>query len=135
VNLLHISPATAGLLAQILPVFLLVFALEGGKLKDTTKSEFRQALAGMGRFFMVAILIIALALCVLLVQLDNAVISSIGADSYTAIGVVIWAAFVISLAYLYTVIQLAAARDFSKEALRSLNLLLDKAERKQTSKD
>jgi hypothetical protein len=65
VTLPFLTADTAGLLAQILPVFLLVFALEGGRLVSPNASVLAKRSILRLRLYMVIVDLFAIGLCVL----------------------------------------------------------------------
>lgn len=68
-DILTISPATAGLLAQVLPVFLflLVFALDSSKLIGAARSGLRRSFVNFLRLITVVAQLISIVACVVVV--------------------------------------------------------------------
>lgn len=117
-----ISPAAAGLLAQVLPVFLLVFAIEGGKLIEPTRSGLGRFFAHLFRLFIVAFQLASIVGCIVVVQLDHPMIPGAG--------VLVWCTLIVSLVFLYLLINAVVSR----ESRVSLNSWLDQVEEKRNLK-
>lgn len=121
-DVVAISPATAALLAQVIPVFLLVFAIESGKLMGLIRSGLRRSLVNFLRLLTVGAQLVSIAACVVVVQLNQ--------PMFPIAGVGVWSTFFVSLVFLYLLINAAVSR----EMLAFMNTWLTEREKTFESK-